>query len=350
MSDRPDKKPLSLIQSIKQRLIDDLISAHYGNREIGDDKPWTKQDRAEQKNRVLQALDAHEREAEGNAVFFEALRIDAEALKEFVDGGQRTLDEILVSKTHWPFKSLSELEEKFGGPASGYAYWPMIEWGQKIPPDAANDAINLVRIPRLLVEELDERYGRAADEFDALPLRAWLRRFSIEVNRVWAQRILVDTGILKKGSALVRQGVISPKAEMRSAGSVPSVPISRPQPSPEIAERLDQFIESTLEQYEAEAEDDLGRIYDSLQEKRQAVNELDRNQKRRQLERLLDHANPAVRVSAATYLVKCAPQRVLPLLEKMAIAGETAGDRLIDLASTHARQTLWAYEDRLLDI
>lgn len=353
MSDRSGKKPLSLIQSIKQRLIDDLIGAHYGNREIGDDKLWTEEERAEQKKRVLQVLDAHEREAADNAMFFEALKIDADAVKEFVDGGQRTLDEILVSKNSWPFTSLSELEGKFGKPAGGYVYWPMVEWGQKIPPEVANDAINFIRIPRLFAEELDQRYGLAADEFDVRPLRAWLGRFSIAVNRVWAHRILVDTGILKKDSAPTGPGAISAEAEMGSPGSVPSVrgvPIVRPEPDPEIAERLDAFIECTLQQYEAEAEGDLGRVYDCLQEKKFAVNGLDRNQKRRQLERLLNHANPAVRVSAATYLAKCAPKRALPVLEKMAVAGEIAGDQLMDRASMHARQTLWAHEDGLLDV
>jgi len=352
------KKYSSPVEAAKQRLIDDLVKVQME----AEDKALTAADVEAQRKKVLGVLESHQQELQSEEALLRELEVDTNAVKEFVDGGQRTLDQILVSKETQPFKSVEQLEEKFGKPGSGYVYWPLVVQGQKVSQDEANDAANFIRIPRLFAEELDERYRQTADEFDAHALRPWLGRYSLEVNHIWAYRILVNTGILRSGSVPIKlsesgtttkAAAPSPSAA-RAEGSVPSAGATRALHQPECAEWVDAFGEAAIQQYDADEQGEFGEGDEAVLSKVFNVAELDREAKggRLALAPLLDHPNLAVRVSAATYLLKLMPARVLPMLQKIAAMQTPAELKQPHArqAAIHAQQALWVYEDGLLDV
>jgi hypothetical protein len=359
MSDEDrSKKNLSPVEAAKQRLIDDLVKVQMES----EDKTLTAADVEAQRHKVLGVLETHQQQIQTEESLLLELKVDADAVKEFVDGGQRTLDQILVSKESWPFKSIEQLEEKFGKPGSGYVYWPLVTPGQKVSQDEANDAANVIRIPRLLAEELDERYGLTADEFDAHALRPWLSRHSLEVNRIWAYRILVNSGILRDGSVPIKLSnsgtttkAAAPSSSMtRAGGSVPSAGASRAAPQLDSADWVEAFVEAAVQQYDADEQGEFGECDEAVQSKVFNVAELDREARggRTALAPLLDHPSLAVRVSAATYLLKQMPSRVVPMLQKIATIQRPAELKQPHArwAAIHAQQTLWVDEDGLLDV
>ncbi len=348
------KKYSSLAQSAKQRLIDDLLKAHFGKRDVGAGAHLSDAEREEQKKNVLDVLDTHMREMQSQEDFLRELKIDADAVKEFVDGGRRTLDQLLVSKESRPFESFEELDAHFGPLPDGYCYRYLAYELSDIPDKIFQDANNVVRLPIILDEEVTARYKAPGDEFLNDPsLECWLTSKPMDVKKLWALRVLANLGILKD------QEVPSIKP---AAGSVPSAGKRIVEPAlPEGAEKnpavkalLDRFVEDAIVHYDAEEEEKYGGAFDGVWGKRCIVDELIeiRPWRRSALRPLLDHPDLGVRVSAAVYLLRSIPQIAIPVLRKIAAMKTSAEleQKHANIASAHAAQTLWMYEDGNLNI
>jgi hypothetical protein len=137
--------------------------------------------------------------AEENA----ALKRDADAAIKFVQNGPYSLEELRASPDDKAFSSFSEFKKiklaKYFGPAGdGYDYHHIVEQSAKgdIPESELQSTQNIVRIPRLLHEEIGAQYSLWQRELDG-SLRASLNGASLSDRRNIGLKVMRDVGILK---------------------------------------------------------------------------------------------------------------------------------------------------------
>jgi len=101
------------------------------------------------------------------AMEFAILKRDTDAALEFVKNGPYELEELLVDKQERSFASFDELKKidfaKFYGSAGdGWEYHHIVEQNKEgtIPAREINSSRNVIRIPRLLHEEITGEYAR----------------------------------------------------------------------------------------------------------------------------------------------------------------------------------------------
>jgi hypothetical protein len=144
---------------------------------------------------------------------FRQLKIDLDATFEFVKKGPRTLAELQVSSDSYEeFSSYNqflktdlsqaELVKRFGRAGDGYEYHHIVTQGgenaSNIPPNQLQNTDNIIRLPKLLHEEVSAEYFRefAPDE-SGRSLYEWLQTQPYEVQRERGLRILRELHILK---------------------------------------------------------------------------------------------------------------------------------------------------------
>ena len=131
---------------------------------------------------------------------------DTEAAIAFVENGPQALEDLQVSQQSERFSSdaaftKTDLEKRFGPAGDGYEYHHIVEQGPNaatLTPRELNSTENIVRIPRLLHEDVTSYYARRglADEID-MPLREFLRHQPYSVQRAWGLKALQQAGALK---------------------------------------------------------------------------------------------------------------------------------------------------------
>lgn len=117
---------------------------------------------------------------------FETLKGETDAALEFASGGPRTLEELRVSPEDESFSSYDafkkeDLVKRFGPAGDGYEYHHIVEQGQEsgIPISDIQSTQNIVRIPKLLHEEINSEYGQLTTD-KTQTVRAFLRDKSFE--------------------------------------------------------------------------------------------------------------------------------------------------------------------------
>jgi hypothetical protein len=102
---------------------------------------------------------------------------DAEVALEFVKKGPYDLEDLYVSKEPEGFDSFAafkkvdeadsaDLEKRFGSPEPGYEYHHLAEQsanGRALPPRELNSTTNIIKIPKLLHEEINAEYSMMRD-------------------------------------------------------------------------------------------------------------------------------------------------------------------------------------------
>lgn len=184
-----DKKQSSLIQSFKQKLIGDFLSASDKARQGGDNEKL----RQEQ----LAVLKKHDKKAESVLQIFSQLATDLKAAKKFSDRCSWTLDELLVSIEPWPFDDLSQLSERYGPLPPGYCYRFLAAESPVVPKAVANLANNVIRIPSSLDSVVEKDLKRPDLDGTGQPLCDWLPTQPADVSRLWVMIVLVQRAILK---------------------------------------------------------------------------------------------------------------------------------------------------------
>lgn len=131
---------------------------------------------------------------------------DTEAAVAFVEKGPQALEDLRVSQPTERFSSYaafkkSDLEKRFGPAGDGYEYHHIVEQGPNaatLTPQDLNSTENIIRIPRLLHEDVTRYFARkgTADEIE-MPLRQFLRGKPYSVQRKWGLKALQNVGALK---------------------------------------------------------------------------------------------------------------------------------------------------------
>jgi hypothetical protein len=131
------------------------------------------------------------------------LKRDADAAIEFVQKGPYSLEQLRVSPDDISFSSFGEFKKidlaKYFGPAGdGYEYHHIVEQSASgnIPESELQSTTNIVRIPRLLHEEISAQYSRQQDKFGS-SLRASLNGASFGDRWDAGLKVMRDIGILR---------------------------------------------------------------------------------------------------------------------------------------------------------
>jgi hypothetical protein len=134
-----------------------------------------------------------------------ALEKDVVAAKAFVEGGPRTLESLQMGAEDQSFSSFDafkkdDIGKYYGSADSGYEYHHIVEQGTtdgiKIPAGLLQSTGNIVKIPRLLHEEISAEYGKFYED-TGKTLRDWLSSQPYEVRRAEGIRVMRDLGIIK---------------------------------------------------------------------------------------------------------------------------------------------------------
>ncbi|HLZ65460.1 MAG TPA: hypothetical protein VKQ29_04470 [Aliidongia sp.] len=134
---------------------------------------------------------------------FEALKGDTDAALEFASGGPRALEELRVSPQDESFSSYDafkkeDLVKRFGPAGDGYEYHHIVEQGQEsgIPINDIQSTRNIVRIPRLLHEEISSEYGQLTSA-STQTVRESLRNASFDEKWEKGLEVMRRVGILR---------------------------------------------------------------------------------------------------------------------------------------------------------
>jgi len=143
------------------------------------------------------------------ATELETLHKDADIAIEFASGGPRTLEELRVSSQDESFSSYGAFKKKeffeegdllkrFGPAGDGYEYHHIVEQGpnNEIPDGDIQSTKNIVRIPKLLHEEISSEYGQAESGTN-VSVRESLRSQSFEEQWKRGLEAMRKVGILQ---------------------------------------------------------------------------------------------------------------------------------------------------------
>ncbi|HWU25507.1 MAG TPA: hypothetical protein VN154_03815 [Rhizomicrobium sp.] len=339
--DKKSGKRSSFFGSVKQKLIDDLVSAAERNKnEKGEtDAEKLRQDQIA----ILANADA---QAESVAEIVSDLKTDIDALHKFADGGARTLNELLVSADPVQFNTFADLDARFGALPNGFTYRYLVPPTYVREESAVNFANNVVRLPSAFNLVIDGHFELFGDEIPEDSLSDWLKHQPTELNRLWSMRVLSLFGILKKSelpASTLRRGIVpavgKPRPAARAAVAASNIP--------EAAEQVQSFADAAILQYDGEVVDHDTDAKGGVLSKRVDFENLMKIGPHAclALASLLDHPDIGVRVSAATYLLPTAQNLAFPILQESAASWpDNNGDR-VQRAAYHAQQAIWMYED-----
>jgi hypothetical protein len=134
-----------------------------------------------------------------------ALEEDVAAAKAFVQEGPQTLESLQMSTDYQPFSSFNAFKKDllgkyFGAAGDGYEYHHIVEQGGKgldnLPAGLMDSTENVVKIPRLLHEEISAEYGKLY-QGTGKTLRDWLSTQPYEVRRAEGIAVMRRLGIIK---------------------------------------------------------------------------------------------------------------------------------------------------------
>ncbi len=128
---------------------------------------------------------------------------DIKAATEFVRQGPRLLDDLTVAARDETFSSFDafkklDLEKRFGPAGEGYEYHHIVEQGPHavlLPAEQLQSTSNIVRIPRLLHEEISSIYATSKG-IGGISIRQAVRGEAFDVQREAGLRILRQVGVL----------------------------------------------------------------------------------------------------------------------------------------------------------
>jgi hypothetical protein len=133
------------------------------------------------------------------------LRTETQVAEEFANKGPYTLDDLRVSQTDQTFPSYAaftkiDLVKRFGPAGPGMEYHHIVEQSAEgdIPASEINSTGNIIRIPKLLHEEINSEYSRIPeDAAERVNLRNSLNGASMETRRAAGLAVLSRLGILE---------------------------------------------------------------------------------------------------------------------------------------------------------
>ena len=128
-----------------------------------------------------------------------------EVALDFTKQGPHTLEDLSVGKEVESFSSFdafkkSDLEKRFGPAGDGYEYHHIVEQASNrglIPAEKINSTTNIIRIPKLLHEEVNASYAGRFPGGDGGSVRDWLRGTSFDFQREYGLKTLRDLGIVQ---------------------------------------------------------------------------------------------------------------------------------------------------------
>jgi hypothetical protein len=342
--DGKPKKGFSFFGSIRQKLVDDLLSAAERNK---NDKGEIDSEKLRQDQ--LSVLSKQGEQLESVAGIFSDLRTNAKALHEFAEAGARSLNEILVSVDPVPFRDFSDLDSQFGPLPKGYSYRYLAPPQYTQEETAANLANNVIRLPTSFNDAMDHHFDLSGDEIPDRSLADWLTQQPPDLYRLWSLRVLKLFGVLD------RNALPGSSARTSGAGTVPTAGFQRPAAGtkfsaptdPKVAELIRRFEACATLQYDGEVagsdSDSRGGVYDKkdFYEKLKDMG----SDACLALGSLLDHPDIGVRVSAATYLLPWAPNSALNALREAVDSWPAIDDDRVQNAAYHAQQAIWMHED-----
>ncbi len=337
VDDENPKKSSQLVEGVKQRLVDELLASSDGAR-----KADGSIDSEKLRGGQLGILKKFGKRIGAAAGIFMKLGADLSAAQSFfANGGARTLDELLVSKEAWPFDDISELSGRFGPLPKGYSYRCLVPETRAVPKKVANVANNVVRLPSALDLAIKKHLGRSGDEIPGRSLGEWLDGQPGELVRLWSLRLLSLFKALKSTEVSAGEDAIGngPTARPVSGSANPGL---------DIGTWVNEFREAAIFQYDGEEKEDDVSIRSGVFEKRDIFEKLSAfgSDAVFELRPLLDDPDIGVRVSAATYLLPIASEIALPVfLDIVGHWPECGNEERGYCANSHARQTLWMYED-----
>jgi len=142
---------------------------------------------------------------------YRKLTIDADVALDFAKDGPRTLDDLQVSSSSYEeFSSydqflkgelsLDHLAKRFGGAGDGNQYHHIVTQGGanegKIPPEKLQNTDNIIRLPTLLHEAVNDEYLKRSPDPN-MNMYHWLQTQPYDVQREMGLRILRDLHILR---------------------------------------------------------------------------------------------------------------------------------------------------------
>ena len=134
-----------------------------------------------------------------------ALEKDVAAATAFVREGPQTLESLQMSTDYQPFSSFNAFKKDllgkvFGPAGDGYEYHHIVEQGgaglDDLPAGLMDSTENVVKIPRLLHEEINAEYGKYYED-TGKTLRDWLSTQPYEVRRAEGIEVMRRIGIIK---------------------------------------------------------------------------------------------------------------------------------------------------------
>ncbi len=133
-----------------------------------------------------------------------ALEQDITAARAFVRSGPKALKDLYAGIVDKPFKTFDAFKktdlEKFYGPAGeGYEYHHIVEqasYGENIPAELLHSTNNIVKIPKLIHEEISAEYSSLYGT-TGKTLRDWLKTQPYEVQRAKGLEIMRRFKIIK---------------------------------------------------------------------------------------------------------------------------------------------------------
>jgi hypothetical protein len=130
------------------------------------------------------------------------LKYETAAATAFIDKGPYNLDQLRVSQDDESFSSINEfkkidLGKRFGPAGDGMEYHHIVEQNASgdIPEEELQSTRNIVRIPKLLHEEITADYLKSNDDFDG-SLRRRLEGRSFEERWNEGLRVMREIGII----------------------------------------------------------------------------------------------------------------------------------------------------------
>jgi hypothetical protein len=134
-----------------------------------------------------------------------ALERDVNAALSYAEEGPRALEELQVSADYRSFSSVNAFKKivigkVYGSAGDGYEYHHIVWQGganaDNIPAELLHSTENMIRVPRLLHEEVTSAYSEEY-EHTGKSLREWLDTQPYEVQRAKGIEIMRNLGIIK---------------------------------------------------------------------------------------------------------------------------------------------------------
>jgi hypothetical protein len=134
---------------------------------------------------------------------FEALKTDTDAALEYIERGPQNLDDIRVSTKDESFSSYSsftkeDLAKRFGSAGEGYEYHHIVEQsaGDAIPTEEIQSTRNIVRIPKILHEEISAESSSNSETYQGR-VRDSLRGKSFDEQYQHGVNLMRNLGIIQ---------------------------------------------------------------------------------------------------------------------------------------------------------